>query len=206
MSSVEMRKSALRRYIVFRIKAIEFLDINALRFSLKDSSIAESRIPLPSFPPFRRGTFVSDSLRTVVMSWLCLFIDKSRDGMDVIDLWSTVFPQHEDRVKVAWTKMEPAWGVLREFRDRAGFHADRPLKFFRARHRLQREWGKVEAAIKEFEELFKFFLKAEERELPEIENALDSLLDDIEKDHGGTTFRRPEFKAYVMITNTRQGT
>jgi len=34
VSGREMRKSALRRYIVFWIKAIEFLDLNALRHSL----------------------------------------------------------------------------------------------------------------------------------------------------------------------------
>ena len=135
------------------------------------------------------------------MSWFCLFIDKSKDGMDVIDLWSKVFPKHENRTQAAWKRMEPAWDILREFRDRAGFHADKPLKFFGARYRLRAEWAKVDAALKEFEELLKFFLKAEEKELPDLEEALDGLLDDLEKQHGNSTFQPKQFKAYLMIAD-----
>jgi hypothetical protein len=54
----------------------------------------------------------------------------------------------------------------------------------------------VEAAMVEFEKLFKFFLKAEEKELPDLEEALDDLLDELEKDHG-STFKREQFKAYI---------
>src|ERR1700688_4689099 len=103
--------------------------------------------------------------------------------MDVIKLWSEVFPQHKDRVETAWKKMEPAWDILREFRDRAGFHADRPLKFFRARYKVRSEFEQVYAALKEFVELLKFFLKIEASELPGLEAELDNLLDDLEKDH-----------------------
>ena len=88
--------------------------------------------------------------------------------MDVIKVWEEVFPQHAKRVQEAWEKMEPTWLVLREFRNRAGFHADEPLKFFGARHRLRSEFKQVEAAMVEFDKLFKFFLKAEEKELPEL--------------------------------------
>ena len=175
MSGQAMRKSALRRYIVFRIKAIEFLDLNSLRHSLRDPQLGNLQVPLPSFPPFRPPKFVSDSLRTVVLSWFCLFIDKSKDGMDVIKLWCEVFPKHATRTQEAWKRMEPAWEILREFRDRAGFHADKPLKFFGARSKLRTEWATVDAALKEFEELLKFFLKAEEKELGnELESVLGS--------------------------------
>jgi len=193
----------MRRYVVFRVKAIEFLDLIALRNSLRDPQLASSKVPLPSFPPLRPPIFVSDSVRTVVLSWFCLFIDKSKDGLNVIDLWSAVFPQHATRAQAAWKRMEPAWGTLRDFRNRAGFHADSPLRFFGARHKLRLHGAKVELAIKEFEQLFKFFLKAEGKELPELEGALDSLLDDLEKEHSGATFQREQFKAYLLIPDTR---
>jgi hypothetical protein len=67
---------------------------------------------------------------------------------------------------------------------------------------LRAEWTKVDAALKEFEELLRFFLKAEEKELPELNGALDALLDDLEKEHGGSTFQREQFKAYLMIADT----
>ena len=93
-------------------------------------------------------------------------------------------------------------GILREFRDRAGFHADKPIRFFGARYKLRSEWTKVDVALKEFEELLRFFLKAEEKELPELDRALDALLDDLEKEHAGSTFQREQFKAYLMIADT----
>jgi hypothetical protein len=124
---------------------------------------------------------MADSLRTVLLSWFALFVDKN--GLDVIKLWKEVFPHHAKRVQEAWTKMEPTWPVLRDFRNRAGFHADKPLKFFGARHGLRSEIKQVEAAMVEFEKLFKFFLKAEEKELPELGKELDSLLDELEKKH-----------------------
>ena len=101
--------------------------------------------------------------------------------------------------------MAPTWPILRDFRNRAGFHADKPHKYFGARHRLRSEIKQVEAALLEFEKLFRFFLKAEQTELPELEEALDALLDELEKAHG-STFKREQFKAYMMIPDTRTNT
>ena|ERR1700687_3899083 len=193
MSGHEMRKSALRRYIVFRVKAIEFLDLGGLHQGLMNGNVK-------SYPPFRSADDMAGSLRTVLLSWFALFVDKN--GMDVIRLWKEVFPKHAKRVQDAWAKMEPTWIVLREFRNRAGFHADKPLRFFGARHRLRKEIKQVEAAMIEFENLFKFFLNAEETELPEMEKELDSLLDELEKKHG-SKFKRAEFKRYVMVRDSR---
>ena len=69
MSGHEMRKSALRRYIVFRVKAIEFLDLLVLMNSLLKVG-GQGTLPLPSFPPNRHSRFVANSIRTVVLSWL----------------------------------------------------------------------------------------------------------------------------------------
>jgi hypothetical protein len=189
----EIRKSAIRRYVVFRVKAIEFLDLNGLHQGLMSGKVTP-------YPPFRSAGDMAGSLRTVLLSWFALFVDKN--GMDVIKLWTEVFPQYAKRVREAWTKMEPTWPVLREFRDRVGFHADKPLKFFGARHRLRSEIRQVEAAMVEFEKLLKFFLKIEEKELPELGKELDSLLDELEKRHS-SAFKRGEFKAYMMIPDSR---
>lgn len=189
----EVRKSALRRYIVFRVKAIEFLDLLGLHRGLMNGGVKP-------YPPFRSASDMADSLKTVLLSWFALFVDKN--GMNVIKLWEEVFPQYAERVQEAWTEMEPTWPVLREFRNRAGFHADEPPKFFGARHRLRSEIKQVEAALVEFEKLFKFFLKAEEKELPDLEKELDSLLDELEKETG-SAFKRDEFKAYIIIPGSR---
>lgn len=194
----EKTKSALRQYVVFRIKAIEFLDLNAVRQSLLDKTL--QAVPLPNFPPLRPPRFVADSIRTVSLSWLGLFIDKN--GMNVLHLWKELFPQHKTRVEEAWKIMAPAWPILVEFRNRAGFHADKPRKFFDARRKL-RQSDKVEPALLEFEKLFRFFLGAEAKELPMLEAALDSMLDEFEKEHGAK-YQRQQFKAYLMIPDTEQ--
>lgn len=214
MSAQEARKNALRKYVVFRIKAIEFLDLLSLYNCLRanrmrreellaaSQQVAPGLTPLLSLLAYRPPQFVADSVKAVVVSWFVLFIDKN--GMDAIKLWCQVFPQHAAKTQAAWRRMEPAWGVLREFRNRAGFHADAPAKFFGARVRFRKEWSTVEAALKEFETLFKFLLKAEEKELGrELEPTLDSLLDDLEKQHAGTRFQRAQFKAYLMIPNAQ---
>src|ERR1700737_2251828 len=104
MSGHDMRKCALRRYIVFRVKAIEFLDLSSLQRGLRTAwDMDRSKpVPLPGVPPIRPTIFVSDSVRTVVLSWFCVFIDQSRDGMDVTKLWIDLFPQHKARVEETW--------------------------------------------------------------------------------------------------------
>jgi hypothetical protein len=205
------RQKALRSYIILRIKAMEFFDILALFNCLRANTTREEEmtavkdqvpqglVPLISFLAFRPSRFSADSLRTVAVSWFALFIDKN--GMDAIKVWSQVFPGHANKVHTAWRKMEPSWQILRTFRNRAGFHADKPMKFFAARHQLRKEWPKVQSALDEFKKLFDFFLKAEGTELgTELAPALDLLLDELEKKHG-STFQREQFKAYLMIAD-----
>lgn len=172
MSTNVARQNALRNYLIFRIKAMEFLDILALYNCLRANKANQAEIPavrtqapeglvpLLSFLEFRPSQFTADSLKTVAVSWFALFIDKN--AMDAIKVWCQVFPNHATQTRAAWTRMEPAWQMLRDFRNRAGFHADKPIRFFGARHQVRKEWPKVEAALGEFEKLFKFFLKVEE--------------------------------------------
>jgi hypothetical protein len=171
---------------------MEFLDLNALRNTLRANRIDPA-------PQVRPPQFMSDSVRTVVLSWFALFVDKN--GLDVIKLWIELFPKYAAHVREAWTRMEPVWQTIREFRDCAGFHADKPMKFFGARYKIRRDSLKLDAALKEFEELLKLFLKAEADELPDLETALDALLDDLEKEHGAI-YKREQFKAYLMIRET----
>jgi len=71
MSGHNMRQSALRRYVVFRIKVMEFLDLNALREGLRmvHNSDPAVRVTLPGAAQKRPPIFLSDSVRTVVLSW-----------------------------------------------------------------------------------------------------------------------------------------
>jgi len=192
VSGTQMRKHALRRYAVYRIKVIEFLDLNALRDGLLKGHIRYAQ-------QFRPPKFMAQSVRTVVLSYFALFVDKN--GMDVIELWKESFPNHRMLVTDTWARIRPTWSTIREFRDRAGFHADKPMKFFGARYRLAQD-NRIEEALREFVELMKFFLKAEDSgELPDFEAELDSLLDDLELAQP-ETYQREQFKAYLMLKKT----
>jgi hypothetical protein len=199
MSGHDMRKSALRRYVVFRVKAIEFLDIVTIRQGLKFGTL------IPPNPVGRTPADFSESLRTVQLSWFAIFIDKSKDGMDVIALWKELFPLHKAQIEETWNRIEPTWPILRQFRDRAGFHADKAAKFFNARSEIEKQLKAVTVAAKEFEKLFRMLLKAESAELPELEKALDSLLDELEESDKPRKYYRQEFKRHFMFPNTQNG-
>ena len=141
MPGHEMRKSALRRYVVFRMKAIEFLDLHALRDGLLKDGINYAA-------HMRPPKFTAQSVRTIILSYFSLFVDTN--GLNVIDLWKQLFPQHREHVEEVWARIEPTWDTVREFRDRAGFHADKPIRFFNARVKIEAQSDAIEAALKEF--------------------------------------------------------
>jgi hypothetical protein len=122
--NAEMRKHALRRYLVLRVKIIEFLDIGALRQGLKAQQLA-----VPN-PVARTPADFADSLRTVQLSWLALLIDKSRDGMDAIKLWSELFPTHMPEIQVVWNRIEQSWNPHSRFSGQSRFSRGQAPRFF----------------------------------------------------------------------------
>jgi hypothetical protein len=121
--NAEMRKAALRRYLVLRVKVIEFFDIGALQQGLGAQQFAVTT------PVGRISSDFAADLRTVQLSWLAVLVDKSKDGMDAFELWSELFPKHKTQIQEVWARIEPTWNTVRTFRDKAGFHADKPLAF-----------------------------------------------------------------------------
>lgn len=185
------RKEALRRYLVFRVKAIEFLDIAALHQALR-----KSQLNLPN-PANRKPSDFADALRTVGLSWFALFVDKN--GMNIITLWKELFPQRKAEIEAAWKKMEPAWEHIRTFRNRAGFHADKPVRFFEARHRASSNNSIIGAALLEFQKLMSAFLRAEETELPEFGKVVEEFLEELENKPGYGKYNRAELTRYLML-------
>jgi hypothetical protein len=196
--NAEMRKHALRRYLVFRVKVIEFFDIGALRQGLNAQQFA-----VPS-PVGRISSDFAAGLRTVQLSWFALLVDKSKDGLDAINLWSGLFPKHKTQIQEVWARIEPTWNIIRAFRDKAGFHADKPTAFFKARNDVLRQKEAVAAAIEEFRQLLGVILKAEAEELPDLGQAVDDFLDELEGKLQAR-YDRAEFKRYLMLLDIEQG-
>jgi hypothetical protein len=88
---------------------------------------------------------------------------------------------------------------VRAFRDRAGFHADKPRLFFEARGDVIAQIDDVVTAIYRFEQLFRTLLKAEASELPELGAVVDEFLDEL--DSGGIRYEQPrqQFKTHYMF-------
>ena len=192
----EKRKSDVRKYIVMRIKAMEMMDLTAVMQSLPDGSL-----PLPSFPSGRHGKHIKVSFGTVARSLLATIIDEN--GTHAIDIWIDLFPAHRAMIEKAWKRMEPGWEVLKAFRDSVGFHGDKPNRYFDARHRLAHS-PELRIAVDQFERLFKTLIKMEAAELPDLEDALDSLLDEQGK-RLGSRFDHKVWKAYLMVPDTKSG-
>jgi hypothetical protein len=190
----KMTNHALRRYVVFRVKAIEFLDLSAIRQGVQNSQF------LPYTPVGRTGPDFADSLRTVLLSWMAIFIDKTKGGLNVIDLWKEVFPKHKAEIDQVWNDIKPSWEILRQFRNKAGFHADKPIEFFKARQEISLHYHTITAALVQFQQLFTMLLKAEATELLDLENVVDDLLGELEVNQS-SVYDRNEFKRYLMFPN-----
>jgi hypothetical protein len=184
------RKKALREYIVFRVKMMEFLDMATLRQEIAADKLVVN-IPIP-----RTKQHFVDSLRTPLLSFFPLFVDKN--GMNVIKLWKELFPAFGNQIDDGWSRIEPGLSTIRTFRNKAGFHADNPLAFFKARRQATRDNSAL-IALEEFKKLFSLTLHAEPTLLPDLEEALDDLLDELESQDPGHKYQRAKFKEYLMI-------
>jgi len=189
----EKRKHALRAYLVFRVKLIEFLDMAGLEKLLRQNQLQ------PQNPVGRQPKDFADSLNTVLISWFALFVD--RNGMNVIKLWKELFPDRKDEIQRSWQRMEPAWQVIRKFRNKAGFHADKPRAFFNARSEKSKNQEMISNALAEFQTLQQSILNAEQTELPDFPAAVDAFLD--EEESKGHTKNRAGFKRYLMIADSK---
>jgi hypothetical protein len=193
--NADMRKAALRRYLVLRVKLIEFFDIGALRQGLEAQQFTVTT------PVGRISSDFAASLRTVQLSWFAVLVDKSKGGMDAIKLWSELFPKHKTQIQEVWARIEPTWNIIRTFRDKAGFHADKPLAFFKARNDVLAHQQALAAAMEEFRVLLGIILRAEAEELPDLEQAVDDFLDELEVELQ-IQYDRTQFKRYLIIPKT----
>ena len=186
-----MRKHALKRYVVFRFKLVEFHDLMVLFMSIESGNCLD-----PS--SVREPAQLQTSLRTVLISFLALFIDKNKDALDVIPLWKSLFPSIADEIDDSLEQMRPGLDVIRKFRDKAGFHADHPAAFFAARYELLADPTALVTA-NFFLDLFIRIVQLESVELPDLGSTLEELLDNLDRQHSERPADRQVFRNYLMI-------
>jgi hypothetical protein len=169
-----MRKDDLRRYVIYRMKSLELLHFYLLLFDLNNKRYC------PENMLGHDARMFASSIRTVTISWLATFVDQSRDGMNVFDLWRRLFPKHRKEIDRVWKRLEPQLELIKTFRDRVGFHADTPLKYFAARDRIRGKNPELQAAMDSFMKLQIKLYKCEDQELPDFVSAAEELLLDVE--------------------------
>jgi len=175
--------SNLRRYAVFRIKLIELLHLTALT---RDIS---SALYCPTNTLGHEARHFSDTLYGLTISSFISITDPN--GTDVKPIWLILFPKHSRAIERIWTSnITPGWKVMKAFRDSAGFHGDKPQKYFAARLSLATGGAAVIKAPDSFHSLSACLHRRESKELPEFLAESEQLLLGVEIRHRKSFNRR----------------
>lgn len=188
--AAELRRHALQRYVVYRLKLQELLHYELLFLALQNGEFCPKNVMDHESAEF------AASMRTVAISWWVTFVDKN--GLDVFDLWRELFPKHKAKIDKLWKQIEPTWQILVDYRNRCGFHADKPLRYFGAKAQLLNNGKQVTKDIQDFIALAVFFIRQEEKELPDLPDATEHLLLDVELKFGNAVKRAGFRKAGLL--------
>jgi hypothetical protein len=165
----QLKRDALRRYFIFRLKLIELFHLHLLMEALVDEKFVPENIM------GHEGRDFAYTVRTALLSWYCTIVDRTEGGLNIFNVWRELFPNHRDEIEQVRAKVEPDWEILKNFRDKCGFHADTPRNYFLAKQKLLDNLQVVNS-MQEFLDLAKKLIKLEDTELldfvPEVERAL----------------------------------
>jgi hypothetical protein len=186
-----MRKDALKRYLVYRLKLVELIHLSILWTALNDEQF------VPDNMMGQSGRDFAQSIRTVMLSWFCTIVDQTSDGLSVVRVWRELFPRHRKRIDRLWKEIEPHWVVLRTFRDKCGFHADTPRNYFSARQEVI-DNPQVARALQDFLELSTFLLRREEQELSDFVPEVEQFFLDFELE-STSRFNRDALKRLLIL-------
>jgi hypothetical protein len=173
--SDRLRKDALRRYFVFRMKLIEVFHFVSLWSSLDDEEF------IPENVMEHDGSDYAESVRTALLGWFCTIVDQSGGGLNVLNVWRQLFPKHRKKIDALWKEIEPHWEILKNFRDKCAFHADTPKHYFAAKQRIIHN-PQVAKAVQDMLDVAKFFINKEDEELPDFVPEVESCLFDLERE------------------------
>jgi hypothetical protein len=173
IGNMAARKDALRRYFVYKMKLIELIHLHLLLDALNNQKF------VPENVMGHDGRNFGSSVRTALLSWYCTIVDQSKGGLNVFELWRELFPKYLERVDMVWKQVKPHWGILRNFRNKCGFHADSPQSFLSAKQKVL-DNPQVAKAMMSFLDLSKFLISREEEELSDFVPEVESLLLDFE--------------------------
>lgn len=188
----EMRRDALRRYFVFRMKLVELFHLHLLFTALADEKF------IPENVMGHEGRNFAETVRTALLSWYCTIVDRTKGGLDVFNVWRELFPNHRDEIEQLRVKVEPDWEVLKTFRDKCGFHADTPRAYFLARQKVL-ENIQVVNSMQDFLDLAKKLIQLEDTELTDFVPEVEAFLLDFELEPGNPSVNRNAMRKLLIL-------
>src|SRR3974390_2161615 len=126
----QLRRDALRRYFIFRLKLVELIHLQLLWSSLADEMFTPENVMEHT------GQDFAGSIRTAYLSWYCTIVDRTQGGLNIFKVWLELLPRHRHEIDRVRQEVEPPWEVLKNFRDKCGFHADTPRSYFLAKQQV----------------------------------------------------------------------
>lgn len=191
-----MRRDALRRYFVFRLKLIELFHLHLLWCSLADDKFTPENVMEHS------GRDFAESVRTALLSWYCTIVDQTRGGLNIFNVWLEVFPNRQQEIERVRQEVEPHWEVLKTFRDKCGFHADSPRNYFLAKQKVL-DNPQTAKAVQDFLDLAKTLINAEETELQDFVPEVETFMLDFELEPGNRGINRNAMKRLLILPRTK---
>src|SRR5579864_5787407 len=188
----QMRKDALRRYFIFRMKLIELFHFHLLMDALVDGKF------FPENVMDHEGRNFAESVRTALLSWYCTIVDRTAGGLNVFNVWRELFPNRREEIERVRAEVEPHWEILRNFRDKCGFYADTPHNYFLAEQKVL-ENPQVVRAMQDFLDLAKLLINCEETELPDFVPEVETFLLDFELEQRRFGINRNALKKLLIL-------
>jgi hypothetical protein len=194
--AIQMRRDALRRYFVFRMKLIELFHLHLLWGTLVDEKCVPENVMEHS------GRDFAESVRTALLSWYCTIVDRTQGGLNIFNVWRELFPNHRQEIERVREEVEEDWEILRQFRDKCGFHADTPRNYFLAKQNLLDNSKRVATAVQHFLDLAMLLVKREEAELPDFVPEVESFVLDFELEEGNRGINRNALKKLLILPSS----
>lgn len=159
------REDALEQLIICRQRLAEALHLFTLWDDLRKKKIT------PSLNAIETREDYLETLRTAYLCWLASLFDKTRQAINIFDVWIALFPAEHGEVSKIWQENKAAFELLRDFRNNTGFHGNIALGEH-LRTRMQVLGSKpIEKAAHEFFGLTTRMLRSEHA-TPEFQDAV----------------------------------
>ena len=170
----EHRASAVRQYVVFHLKLMEVLHLTLLSIHLSDTGAVPENVMGHGTDRFK------ETLLGATITAFVAITDKPK-STHAQTIWKAIYPKHAKAIDRIWARsIAKGEAVMKNYRDQAGAHADKPHKYFAGRVGLHQQQDDVLKALWAFYSLSSALLKRQSKEAPTLSAEVEGVLLDVE--------------------------